>query len=130
MTGARACPLRARASPLHVWPCAPFIQRAPGVISRVQCCPLHPLAHAPAHPLTRPQLQDATAAETAACTKIRDVSQRAKDELTLAKRRRAADFKAVFVRLAEHEIQTGIKRREEWSEVLLQLKSDIDEADN
>jgi len=82
------------------------------------------------HLAAKQELQDATAAETAACTKIRDVSQRAKDELTLAKRRRAADFKAVFVRLAEHEIQTGIKRREEWSEVLLQLKSDIDEADN
>ena len=46
----------------------------------------------------RRQLQDATAAEEAAHTKIKDVSQTAKDELMLAKRRRAADFKYALLR--------------------------------
>eukprot|EP00039_Didymoeca_costata_P019875 m.339265 g.339265 ORF g.339265 m.339265 type:complete len:423 (+) comp18726_c0_seq1:186-1454(+) len=63
-------------------------------------------------------LDDCETAVTKSKEHLESVNQTAADELELARKRRMADFKAVFIRLAELEIIQSKQRQDEWQIIL------------
>jgi len=74
------------------------------------------------HPAALQAHTDAAAKLAEATEQLESVSDTAVAEIRIAKKRRAADFRAAFVKLAEHEVYQGKQRQGEWAGVLEELE--------